>query len=69
MRIVFQVCEILQSNEEGELEELLNLEVKTSLVIFPERNFRSLLIVGECGLGGCENQILRVENKVVQYQV
>lgn len=69
MRIVFQVCEILQSNEEGELEELLNLEVKTSLVIFPERNFRSLLIVGECGLGGYENQILRVENKVVQYQV
>lgn len=41
-----QVCEILQSNEEGELEELLNLEVRTSLVIFPEK-FQKIVNSGE----------------------
>lgn len=60
-----RVCEILQNNEEGELEELLNLEVRISLVIFLWRNFRRLLIVGEGGLDAGKNQILRVENKVV----
>lgn len=60
-----KVCEILQNNEEGELEELLNLEVRISLVIFLWRNFGRLLIVGEGGLDAGKNQILRVENKVV----
>lgn len=52
-----KVCEILQNNEEGELEELLNLEVRISLVIFLWRNFRRLLIVGEGGLDAGKNQI------------
>lgn len=62
---------ILQSNEEEEcLGKLLNLEVKMSSVIFAERHFRRLLlIVEESALGSGKNQILRVENKEVQYQV
>lgn len=41
-----------------------------SSVIFAERHFRRLLlIVEESALGSGKNQILRVENKEVQYQV
>lgn len=44
-----RLCVVLQSNEEREQEKLLNLQVRTSLVIFfffPREKFRKIVNSG-----------------------